>query len=422
LINRVAWDNALRVPDANELGWKETFRVNPLQDTIIALRPVAPTQPFDVPNSERLIDPTMSEGAELKGAPLGFQDTNANPVTILNHRVNYGWEYMVHCHLLSHEEMDMMHGVAFAVPPKAPSNLAAAIVGNSVILTWNDNSASETGFTIQRSTDGSFPVGLTDSFPVGPNTVTYIDTSIEVGKMYYYRIVANNVVGDTLTYPAPSTGFPSTSADSAYSNTATPILTMIIAPTNLQATTATNPLGIILSWIDSSYNENEFAIWRSINGGIPAQIATVPSPSPAGTGNQVTYTDTNILVGNTYAYYVTAINAAISSRPSNTVTVAASAPLAPSNLAAARAPITGNQKQDSITLTWTDNANNEDNFQIQVAFTMKFDSGTSTYTVPANTVTFTQIVDKRRNCYCRVRATNAFGNSEWSNEVLVRRL
>ena len=40
LINRVAWDNAVIPPDPNELGWKETVRVNPLEDTIVALRPV----------------------------------------------------------------------------------------------------------------------------------------------------------------------------------------------------------------------------------------------------------------------------------------------------------------------------------------------------------------------------------------------
>ncbi len=42
LINRVAWDGALLPPDPNELGWKETFRVNPLEDTIVALRPTTP--------------------------------------------------------------------------------------------------------------------------------------------------------------------------------------------------------------------------------------------------------------------------------------------------------------------------------------------------------------------------------------------
>ena len=63
LINRVAWDNAVRPPDANELGWKETVRVDPLEDTIVAMRPVAPTLPFEVPNSIRPIDPTQAARA-----------------------------------------------------------------------------------------------------------------------------------------------------------------------------------------------------------------------------------------------------------------------------------------------------------------------------------------------------------------------
>ena len=68
LINRVAWDGALLPPEANELGWKETVRMNPLESLIVAMRPVEPTnQPFEVPNSVRLIDPTMPEGAALDG-------------------------------------------------------------------------------------------------------------------------------------------------------------------------------------------------------------------------------------------------------------------------------------------------------------------------------------------------------------------
>ena len=38
LLNRVTWDNIIIPPDANELGWKDTVRVAPLEDTIVALR------------------------------------------------------------------------------------------------------------------------------------------------------------------------------------------------------------------------------------------------------------------------------------------------------------------------------------------------------------------------------------------------
>jgi len=51
LINRVAWDNNIRQPGINELGWKETLTINPLQNTIIALRPLEMDLPFDVPTA-----------------------------------------------------------------------------------------------------------------------------------------------------------------------------------------------------------------------------------------------------------------------------------------------------------------------------------------------------------------------------------
>ena len=42
VLNRVTWDNIIIPPDPNELGWKDTVRVSPLEDTIVALRPVDP--------------------------------------------------------------------------------------------------------------------------------------------------------------------------------------------------------------------------------------------------------------------------------------------------------------------------------------------------------------------------------------------
>ena len=51
LINRVTWDNIIIPPEPTELGWKDTVRVSPLEDTIVAVRPIVPTLPFGVPDS-----------------------------------------------------------------------------------------------------------------------------------------------------------------------------------------------------------------------------------------------------------------------------------------------------------------------------------------------------------------------------------
>jgi FtsP/CotA-like multicopper oxidase with cupredoxin domain len=213
LINRVAWDGAILPPDANELGWKETFRVNPLEHTIIAFRAFKPVVPFEVPNSVRMIDPTMPAGATLMGGPGGFFDPQGNPVTITNHQVNYGWEYVYHCHLLAHEEMDMMHAVILALAPASPSNLTATRQGSRVVLNWADNSINETGFVVQRATNAAFTTGLV-TFNVGANVRTYTDSTTKNKVTYYYRVFAVNTVGDTVT-----PNFPTKSANSAFSNT-----------------------------------------------------------------------------------------------------------------------------------------------------------------------------------------------------------
>ncbi len=148
--------------DATDLGWKETFKVNPLEIIFVALRPTVPTPsqiPFELPDSVRLIDPMLPEGATLPPpGPAGWFDPNGNPLPeILNHYVNFGWEYVWHCHILSHEEMDFMHTLVFAVPPKAPTGLQAVEgrQGNTPVvnLSWTDNSIKELQFTIQRATN-----------------------------------------------------------------------------------------------------------------------------------------------------------------------------------------------------------------------------------------------------------------------------
>lgn len=85
--------------------------------------------------------------------------------------------------------------------PAAPSNLAAANGANqgnkrSVNLTWTDNSANETGFTIQQATNAAFTTGL-KSTTVGANVVTASLTGLSKATTYYIRIRANNAVGSS---------------------------------------------------------------------------------------------------------------------------------------------------------------------------------------------------------------------------------
>jgi len=306
LINRVAWDGALLPPDANELGWKETIRVNPLEHTIIALRPNIPTPsqvPFNVPNSVRLIDPTMPEGTPLMPPPpAGWFDPLGNQLTeVTNHYVNYGWEYVYHCHILAHEEMDMMHSMAFAVPPKAPLNLTATTIGfnnnRRIVLNWTGNPADTTNFTVQRATSINGPWITLATVPSSSNS--YTDPIGNMSNALYYRVFASNTVGDTIT-----PGFPTITVSSEPSNEVR--ANQPAAPTNLTAIVRPGN-EIRLRWQDNNSDETGFIIERSDNGDNFFIVGAMGRNSGIGT---VTYVDRTVTAGNNYRYRVAAINAA----------------------------------------------------------------------------------------------------------------
>ena len=122
LLNRVTWDNIIIPPEPSELGWKDTVRVSPLEDTYFAIRPIIPVLPWEIVNNIRPLNPMMPIGDT---SMFNSTDVNNNPVAaIQNQFINFGWEYMLHCHILSHEEMDMMRPVVVAVPPLVPDGLS----------------------------------------------------------------------------------------------------------------------------------------------------------------------------------------------------------------------------------------------------------------------------------------------------------
>jgi len=423
LLNRVGWDGIIRPPEPNELGWKETLRVSPLEDTIVALRPIIPHLPFDLPNSIRLIDPTMPEGAyianttqaEADGLPIFAFAPNGEPIDIINHYVNFGWEYVWHCHILSHEEMDMMRPQAVGVAPRAPTDLAISVKGSSATLTWTDNSANETSFILQRANDGGFVSGLVE-YELAPDTTSYVDSTIKRNQTFYFRVVARNLVGDTWDYSDPNlnegASFPAVAIDSEFSNTVMigTVPTAPAAPTALSASVQAGPQ-VLLTWTDKAKNESGFVVERSDNGGAYAVVAT---PGVKTTS----YTDAAVSAGNTYTYRVMAVNAGGSSAYSNEASVTIGGPpAAPSNLQGTAA------RQGSkarITLTWTDNADNETGFEIQRATSLNFAQGLLTVGVGPNVETFnTGNVSRNTTYYFRVRAVNGSGASGWTNILII---
>lgn len=514
LVNRVTWDNIIIPPDKTELGWKDTVRMAPLEDTIVALRPIIPSLPWELPNSIRSLNPMMPIGSTAM-----FNNTDAQGVPtapIVNQLVNFGWEYVYHCHILSHEEMDMMRPVSVAVPPVKADGLVATVNGSgatlSINLSWNDNSIAETSYVVQRMVVGSgvWEDVWTDPSPLdqvnGTGVRSFDDLAVLPGTSYQYQVVALNSIGyggaymsvtvqsisDAVTVdtpippdppaapsnlaanllfgpqvslawtdnatnetgfvvqrssgggafaniaslPADSVSFLDTTAqlattyvyrvyaeNAAGASPASNEVSVVIpaaplAPTNLVLTLqgSLNPPGprIRVTFRDNQNGGNPetgFQVWRSDNGG-PFALLTTLGPR-AGAGN-VTYLDYAIVGGNSYAYYIVTINAAAGSAPSNTASLVVPAiPAAPTNFTGT-AVLTNGGTRARVSLSWTDNANNEVRFVVQRATDAGFTTNLVTTNLNANTTSLVQNnLAIGTTYYYRIMAQNLYGASVW---------
>jgi subtilisin family serine protease len=268
-------------------------------------------------------------------------------------------------------------------PPAAPSNLGASIASSTQInLTWNDNSSNESGFEIQRSSDG-FNTASTVS--VGANVRTYSDTGLTPGTSYSYRVRSFNDGGY--------------SAFSNQVNATTPQPPN--APSGLSAT-AVSSSRIDLAWTDNSNDESGFRIERRTASGSYSQIAQVGS-------NTRTFSNTSLASGTQYFYRVVAYNSAGNSSYSNEADARTldAPPVAPSNVKA-----TANSSSQ-ITLTWTQNGT-------YTHFIVERQDG-RTWIVLNNNVTTTSFVNtglRSRTKYTyRVRTANGSLLSPYSASV-----
>ena len=151
VINRVGWDGAIRLPEPSELGWKETVRMNPLEDCIVAATARLPMLPFQVPSSTRPLDVTLPLGTTAQFT--GINPIDGTPLTVANAFTDFGWEYVWHCHLLGHEENDMMRpliatGVTPAMYYVAPPIMSAAMTPGPNAAGWYNATAPAIAVTL----------------------------------------------------------------------------------------------------------------------------------------------------------------------------------------------------------------------------------------------------------------------------------
>ena len=221
VINRVDWAGVVKPPYPDEYGWRDTIRADPLEQVIVAVKPAVPTLPAwgnTLPLSIRANDVMMPPSGEVDSAYLAT--TNPNPLA------NFYWEYVWHCHLLGHEENDMMRPLVMQVPKAVPAQPTGLSVTNAdpaaplipftyLHLTWNWNPAVDAVdyYRVSRCDPALVSCAVPSNFTIIANAVYplktlpdvytpvvpitdkpfYDDTSIVSGTNYVYQVEAHNI-------------------------------------------------------------------------------------------------------------------------------------------------------------------------------------------------------------------------------------
>ena len=223
--------------------------------------------------------------------------------------------------------------------PAAPTNLLATLTNPTLVtLTWTDNSTSETGFVVQRADDAAFTQGFqTFNVPAsaGQGTSVTFPNTVTAGTVSFYRVMAvANTVG------------------SAPSNTVQAgVRAVAPAPSNLVATIS-GATKVDLTWVDNGTDETETHVERAITPDFADTVHFIFAP------NVTSFSDTTVVLGQTYFYRTHTINAAGPSLWSSVVQVSLAIPASPAGL-------TATASANAVTVAWTDNSTTETNFLVE---------------------------------------------------------
>ncbi|MEV4492605.1 hypothetical protein AB0K04_21110 [Micromonospora coxensis] len=400
VVNRVGRDGTVRRPGPGELGWKETVRVNPGEDVVVALRPVVPPLPFKIGDSLRLLDPTRPAGTRVGATPVSPLD--GRPATVVNQLVNLGWEYRWSSAAAGLRDLGMSRPLVLRVSPKAPTGLTAVPAPGSatalpaIALAWTGNGSSPpaTSHLLQRATDAAFTQGLT-TLTVAATATRYTDATVTPGVTYHYRIRTENAA-----------------SCSAWSNSV-PASVGLAAPSGVAAAVPpAAPLRIALRWTN-----------RSFATGIDVQRATNPTftsgPGTTAIGVADNHLDAAVAPDTTYYYRVRTTYLGAAS-PWSTVATVTTPPVpgAPTRVSATvtvPAPDTA-----TVVLNWASSTPNGPGagFTVQRAADPAFTRQVATFTVTGRGFTNTGLA-RGVTYHYRIRSFNVVGSSPWTGPVSV---
>ena len=290
-------------------------------------------------------------------------------------------------------------------PALMPYSFAAAPSHASVVLNWQDNTASRSGYKIERqqgacsfeSNSGTWTAVGTP----GATATTYTDGGLATGATYCYRIQTTQSSGGKSRWN--------------YLAATTPLLE---APTNLQCAATNNTTDVYCTWNDTTSGKTGFHLYRCNAQGAECTDSLLPAGH-----TQLQYTDTSACPSSTYTYKVSTYGLGWETSQVSASSAAGTSPIPatpPVLIAATRV------SEVTIQVNWSYTSADETGFRIDRCSYDPATESTCTLsphptrpTVDRNTTSFTDtgLTPKTRYRY-QVRAyKNATCNGGWNGPV-----
>lgn len=291
---------------------------------------------------------------------------------------------------------DMEYAVARKNPvvPSPPRDVSLRSFGYYYRISWSepldDGGVDLEGYIVEKSMDNETFEGILDG---DYRTFIFNDTSVEVGQFYYYRVIARNSIGRS---------DPSLVVNGRMITHPDPPMNISFRPDNRM---------VSISWRPPSYTGGVpvigYQIYRSENGENFTIVAQIEQ-------DQLNYTDTDLVNGREYFYYLNAFNEVGESDDTGvTIVVPEGRPSPPRNLSV--------EYGDSYSLLEWDPPQDDGGFQITY---FKVYRGTSSKALVLTF--FVETIDMRFNdttvkngfeYYYQVLAVNEINSSDPSNMV-----
>ena len=288
--------------------------------------------------------------------------------------------------------------VSYNCLPPSPTNLTVQPQSlTSVLLNWQDNSGTEEGFDIFRSLDG-VNWSPTPLVSVGTDITSYLDTSVNCGTSYSYRVTAYNTYG---TSPQPSEVV---MANTPICPPSAPAGISAKSTSQIRANLTWSPGDMGLCPVDGLWVAckpvNGYHVERRQGTGTWSEIVHLPSKS-------LSFSDDGLVCNTTYSYRIRAQNSSGFSDYSSEVGVTSQACAKPPKPGWMRLTKLGFRGQ---LLTWQE-VDGETSYVMQRSSDGKRWRDWVTLSRDTNSLLVNPNMLRPPKYYYRVRAVNAYGAS-----------